>query len=170
MDRSRQGSSSNHWSSTLVSSTLTSKTSNNKIRLTTITTTTTPTGHVTSKNDDIESQASILDYNNNNDEFDDNYNNHNKHDADEEEEIQVPVDHISRRDEFRIEYGIDHNAAAAINNNNHQHQHHDRDENDDDGDDDDLENGRDGRTMSNTWRRSFSKYGYPGFYSKYSGS
>lgn len=82
---------------------------------------------------DVESQTSILDYD-------------ERHLEEEEEEDEIEMSHISRHDSFRIQY----ETVADPNNPRNEHNV--------------IEGGttdRNGRPLS-LWRRSFSKYGYPG--------
>ncbi|EED14894.1 conserved hypothetical protein [Talaromyces stipitatus ATCC 10500] len=139
--RGRQGSSShqNWMSSTLISSQSRDSMHNNIVaKQLSPTSPSSQSCHiksvtVTSKTD-VESQASILDYD------DDRHID----DDDLEGEEQIPMSHISRHDSFTIQYET---TDPSIRNEHNV-----------------IEGGtigRNGRPLS-IWRRSFSKYGYPG--------
>lgn len=85
---------------------------------------------------DVESQASMLDY---------NHHHLDDEEADEERD-EIEMSHISRHDSFTIEFETVSDPSNPRNEHNV------------------IEGGttdRNGRPLS-IWRRSFTKYGYPG--------
>lgn len=88
----------------------------------------------TTSKTDVESQTSILDYDN------------DHHLSEEEHEDEIEMSHISRHDSFTIQYETVSDPSNPRNEHNV------------------IEGGtsdKHGRPLS-IWRRSFSKYGYPG--------
>lgn len=132
-ERSRRGSAQRQDQKGWMSSTLNSRSSrdsNLKSKLSPTSPSYSYMKSMTSKTD-VESQTSILDYD-------------ERHLEEEDDEIEMS--HISRHDSFRIQY----ETVADPNNPRNEHNV--------------IEGGtidRNGRPLS-IWRRSFSKYGYPG--------
>ncbi|EEA23150.1 hypothetical protein TMatcc_002011 [Talaromyces marneffei ATCC 18224] len=149
--RSRQGSFQHFDRKSRMSSTLISKSSrdshiNKKQQLspTSPSYSNLPSKSMNSKTD-VESQTSILD---SDDDDDDDHNNHHHHNNHfEEDEDEIEMSHISRHDSFTIRY-----ETVTPDPTNPRNEHNV------------IEGGttdRHGRPLS-IWRRSFSKYGYPG--------
>jgi hypothetical protein len=141
--RSRQGSTQHHLDQkNWMSSTLNSKSSRDshtKKQLSPTSPSYSNLKSMTSKTD-VESQTSILDY----DDHDDDDHHHHHLEGDEEEDA-IEMSHISRHDSFTIQY-----ETADPSNPHNEHNV--------------IEGGtadKHGRPLS-IWRRSFSKYGYPG--------
>lgn len=137
--RSRQGSAQHLDQKGWMSSTLNSRSSrdsNIKSKLSPTSPSYSNMKSISSKTD-VESQASILDY-------DDNH--HLNEEGEEEDEDEIEMSHISRHDSFTIQYETVTDPSNPRNEHNV------------------IEGGtidRNGRPLS-IWRRSFSKYGYPG--------
>lgn len=145
--RSRQGSTQHLDQKGWISSTLNSRSSrdsNMKSKLSPTSPSYPKQPSKSTSKTDVESQTSILDYTD--DHHHDHHHDHDHLSEEEYDENEIEMTHISRHDSFTIQYETVSDPTNPRNEHNV------------------IEGGtidKDGRPLS-IWRRSFSKYGYPG--------